>query len=62
MYTLKVVGICTSATGSPLKILCIKTVYCTVVTRVGILKQTAKSRYSKILGFEVRRNSKIFYF
>jgi hypothetical protein len=31
-------------------------------TRVGILKQNAKSRYSGIPGFEVRRNSKIFYF
>jgi hypothetical protein len=32
------------------------------VPRVGILKQNAKSRYSGIPGFEVRRNSKIFYF
>jgi hypothetical protein len=31
-------------------------------TRAGILKQSAKSRYSEILGFEVRRNSRIFYF
>jgi hypothetical protein len=26
------------------------------------LNKTAKSRYSEILGFEVRQNSKIFYF
>jgi hypothetical protein len=37
-------------------------VHWTIHNRVGILKQNAKSRYSGILGFEVRRNSKIFYF
>ncbi len=31
------------------------------ITRVGILKQNAKSRYSGIPGFEVRRNLKIYY-
>jgi hypothetical protein len=34
----------------------------TITARVGILKQNAKSRYSGIPGFEVRSNSKIFYF
>jgi hypothetical protein len=29
--------------------------------RVGILKQNAKSRYSGIPGFEVRRNSPLFF-
>jgi hypothetical protein len=31
-------------------------------SRVGILKQNAKSRYSGIPGFEVRQNSKNFFF
>ncbi len=33
-----------------------------LATRVGILRQNAKSWYSGILGFEVRRNSKNFCF
>ncbi len=32
-----------------------------LASRVGILKQNAKSWYSGILGFEVRWNSKIFF-
>jgi hypothetical protein len=32
------------------------------MSRVGILKQNAKSWYSGIPGFEVRRNSKLYYF
>jgi hypothetical protein len=31
------------------------------LARVGLLKQKAKSRYSGIPGFEVRRNLKIFF-
>jgi hypothetical protein len=34
---------------------------CHLATRVGILKQNAKSWYSEIPGFEVRRNSKNFF-
>jgi hypothetical protein len=34
----------------------------TSLYRVGILKQNAKSQYSGIPGFEVRQNSKNFFF
>jgi hypothetical protein len=38
-----------------------ETAVCICPSRVGILKQNAKSRYSGIPGFEVRQNSKNFF-